>query len=146
MELESDVQPGIRIGAVRVQVDRWEDEYRPRLEKLAAVWIEKVGISSNFMHGPELAGAARRGLTTLELRGDDRHPHEVVDRKHSTDRLPAGFSGAVVHLFHLDRRDISVFGQAGRRLSNRAPPVRGAGLHRDGRRRNNQVRLADLPL
>ena len=56
-----------------------------------------------------------------------------------------GFLRNVVHLPHLDRRDVTVLGQAGRNRSERRPLVGRRGGHRDFGRLEHQVGGADRP-
>ena len=131
---------GARVAAVRVQVRGREEDLRPGPQQLAGVGVELVRVAPDLVDRPE--AVVRVGDPVRSDRDDD----QVVDDVEPADRVALRYALEVAHLPHLDRRDVAVFRQAGVDLAHRAPPVGGGRGNLDGRRLQNEVRRAELPI
>ena len=121
---------------------RWADgkrDLRARLQQLAGVGVEDVGVAPHLVDGPEA------GLLDRPPVGADGQHDEVVDDVEPADGVALGRSLVGAQLAHLDGRDVAVPGEAGLRLAHRPPPVGGRRRHLDLRGPDHEVGLADLP-
>ncbi len=112
--------------------------FDPALQEASRPRIERVRVAADLMDRPRRVDALATALVGA--------PDHVVDHVAAADgRAAAAVLGHVVEFLDLERRHVAIFGQAGRRGLNLAPPVGRVGLHRDLLHLHDQVGRADRP-
>ena len=144
MELEPDVQTGLRMSAVRMQVRAAEHQPGVGLHQPAHARVEDILVAPHLVRLAHRVGRPiRQAVDALGQR---------VEGQVMNDEAPADGREVLVALhrerglLHLDRRDVAVLRQPGRGLArDGAPPVGAGGRHLDHRAGQHEVRRPDGP-
>ena len=139
MELERELEVRGGVAPVGVQVPRAEIERRPRGQQPARLGRKDVGVAAHLVNRPAGGGPAVEPLVR------HRRVGHVVKHIPAAHRVAGRVRRDVVELTHLDRRDVSIFGETGGHQAERGPLVGRGGRHVHCGRGQDEVGLADVP-
>ena len=110
-----------------------------------ALRIGPASWSKTSAFRPDLVDRPRVGVGRIAVLHHGRQGRVVHDEQPAHGVRPHA-ARQVVPLLVLDGRNVAVLGQPGLHHTEHAPPVRGLGRDLEGRGRQDEIRLADLPL